>query len=228
MLRPCQRISTAPERVVRMEEEIVRKIEAIPGVSSVGLGTGVPMDGNNSFNPVYARDRTYAEGHLAPLRDFRFVGPGYFATLGTPLVAGRDLTWTDIYDKRPVAIITENMTREYWGSPATALGKQIRTSAKDDWSEIVGVVADVHDEGVNKEAPTGVNWPILMRHFWDEEPMVRRDLAYIVRSPRTGSETFMKEVRQAVWSVNPNLLLQMCGPFNTSTENRWREPRSRW
>jgi predicted permease len=198
---------SAPERVVRMEEEILRKIEAIPGVSSVGAGSGVPMDGNNSFNPVYARDRTYTEGQLAPLRNFRFIGPGYFATLGTPLVAGRDLTWTDIYDKRPVAFITENMAREYWGSPATALGKQIRTSAKDDWSEIVGVVADVHDEGVNKEAPAGVNWPILMRHFWDEEPMVRRDLAYIVRSPRTGAESFMKEIRQAVWSVNPNLPL---------------------
>jgi predicted permease len=198
---------SAPERVVRMQEEILRKLEAIPGVSSVGAGSSVPMDGNNSFNPVYARDRTYAEGQLAPLRNFRFVGPGYFTTLGIPLVAGRDLTWTDIYDQRPVAIITENMAREYWGGPATALGKQIRTSAKDDWAEIVGVVRDVRDEGVNEEAPSSVCWPILMRHFWDEEPMVRRDLAYIIRSRRTGSESFMKEVRQAVWSVNPDLPL---------------------
>ena len=198
---------SVPEQVIRMQEAILRKIEAIPGVSSAGIGHGVPMDGDNSFNPVYARDRTYAEGQLAPLRDFRFIAPGYFATLGTPLVAGRDVTWTEIYDKRPVALISENMAREYWGNPAEALGKQIRTTPRDDWAEIVGVAGDVYDNGVNQEAPPSVYWPILMRHFWDEEPMVRRDVAFVIRSPRAGSESFMKEVRQAVWSVDPNLPL---------------------
>ena len=203
---PEAEVSVA-ERVIRMDEEILRKIEAIPGISSAAVGTGVPMDGNYSINPVYARDRAYAEGEIAPLRHFRFVGPGYFTTLGTPLVAGRDFTWTDIYDKRPVALITENMAREYFGGPASALGKQIRSSAKGDWSEIVGVVANTHDDGVHAEAPASVNWPILMRHFFDEEPMVRRNLTFVVRSHRTGSESFMKEIRQAVWSVNANLPL---------------------
>lgn len=198
---------SAAEQVVRTDEEIVRKIAAIPGVSSVAVGTGVPMDGNYSINPVYARDRTYPEAELAPLRHFRFVGPGYFATLGIPLVAGRDFTWTDIYDKRPVALITENMAREYFGGVAGALGKQIRTSPKDDWFEIVGVVADSRDDGVNAEAPSSVDWPILMRHFFDEEPMVRRNLTFVIRSQRTGSESFMKEIRQAVWSVDANLPL---------------------
>jgi predicted permease len=198
---------TVAERVIRMDEEILRKIAAIPGVSSVGVGTSVPMDGNYSINPVYARNRAYAEGELAPLRHFRFVGPGYFTTLGIPFVAGRDFAWTDIYDKRPVVLITENMAREYFGGAANALGKQIRTSAKDDWSEIVGVVANTYDDGVNAEAPASVNWPILMRHFFDEEPMVRRNLTFAIRSHRTGSENFMKEIRQAVWSVDANLPL---------------------
>ncbi len=198
---------SAPERVVRMQEEILRKIEAIPGVSSVGLGTGIPMDGNASVNPVYAEDRTYAEGEMAPLRHFRFVSPGYFATLGIPLVAGRDLNWTDIYNMRPVVLISENMAREYWGGPGKALGNRIRTSSKDDWSEVVGVVADVHDDGVNQEPPSTVNWPIMMKHFFDEAPLVRRNLAFSIRSPRAGSESFMKELRRAVWSVNPNLPL---------------------
>ena len=196
-----------PEKVVRMEEAIARKLEAIPGVSSVGLGSCVPMDGNGSFNPVYAQDHTYAEGTLAPLRHFRFVSPGYFTTLGTPLVAGRDFTWTDVYDMRPVVLVSENMAREYWASAAAALGKRIRTSPKDEWSEIVGVVGDMHDDGANKAAPTAVSWPILMRHFFDEEPMLRRSLIFVVRSPRAGAESFMKEIRQAVWSVDANLPL---------------------
>jgi predicted permease len=198
---------SAPEQVVRMQEEIARKIEAIPGVTSVGLGTGIPMDGDDSFNPVYAQDRTYAEDRLAPLRHFRFVSPGYFATIGVPFIAGRDLTWADIYSMRPVVLVSENMARDYWGSPANALGKRIRTGPKDDWFEIVGVVGDVREDGLNQEAPTSVHWPILMKHFFDQSPMLHRDLAFAIRSPRVGSASFAKELRQAVWSVDPNLPL---------------------
>jgi predicted permease len=190
-----------------MQEEIVRRIAAIPGVSSVALGTSVPMDGSVSLNPAFAQDRTYREGQMPPLRHFKFVSPGYFSTLGTPLVAGRDFTWTDVYSKRPVALVSENMAREYWRDPAGALGKRIRMSTTDDWCEIVGVVANVHHGGVNKEAPTAVSWPIMMRRFWDEEPMVRRTQAFVIRSRRAGAESFLKEIRQAVWSVNPGLPL---------------------
>ena len=75
----------------------------------------------------------------------------------------------------------------------------------DDWCEIMGVVANVHSNGVNQEAPASVAWPIYMRHFWDEQPMVRRTLTFVIRSPRTGSDSFVTEVRRAVWSVNANL-----------------------
>lgn len=58
--------------------------------------------------------------------------------MGMPLIAGRDLTGSDIYQKRVVAIVSENFAREYWSDPACALGKQIRTAPTDDWREIVG------------------------------------------------------------------------------------------
>jgi predicted permease len=195
------------EQVVRMDEEILHKLAAIPGVSSVGLCSTIPMDGGNSMDPVFAQDHTYTEGQLAPLRRFKFIAPGFIGTLGTPLVAGRDLSWTDLYQKLPVAIISENFAREYWNSPGAALGKRIRVSSKDDWREVIGVVADVHDDGVNKEASTSVYWPMLMDHFESDTTMVRRGVAFALRSPRAGSESFLKEVRQAVWSVNPNLPL---------------------
>ncbi|HUI43306.1 MAG TPA: ADOP family duplicated permease, partial [Terriglobia bacterium] len=147
---------SSPDQVVRTDEEILRKLAAIPGVSSVAAATGVPMDGNSSINPVYAQGRSYPEGQLPPLRHFRFAAPGYFATLGIPLEAGRDFTWADIESKKPVAIITRNMAREYFGGVPGALGKQIRTGPKEDWAEIVGVVADTRDDGVNAEAPSTV------------------------------------------------------------------------
>jgi predicted permease len=196
-----------PERVVRMQEEMLRRIAAIPGVSTVGMGTSVPLDGSISRNPIFAQDRAYREGELPPLRFFRFVAPGYFKTLGTPMLAGRDFTWNDLYAKRPVVMVSENLAREYWRDPANALGERIRMGAADDWCEIVGVAANIYHDGLNKEAPATVTWPSMMRRFWDEEPMVRRSQAILIRSPRAGAESLMKEVRRAVWSVDPNLPL---------------------
>src|SRR5207244_11544790 len=88
----------------------------------------------------------------AHFRTFRFVSAEYLETVGTPLVAGRKITWNDTYKKIPVAMVSENVARELWHDHAAALGKRIRVSTKDDWREIIGVVGDVYDDGVSKPA----------------------------------------------------------------------------
>jgi predicted permease len=195
-----------PERVVRLQEEILRKIEAIPGVSSVGLSLSVPMDGNEWGDPVLVKDRSQSQGSME-LHRFRFVAPGFFRTLGTPLIAGRDLTWTDVYNKLPVAIVSDKVAREYWHDPSSALGKQIRVGTKDDWREIVGVVGNTHDDGMDKETPNSVYWPMLTARFEGNDVDVRRFVTFSIRSPRAGSMSLMNEVQRAVWSVDSNLPL---------------------
>ena len=69
------------------------------------------MDGFNTFDVLFARDRAKQDGQLPPIRRFEFISPGLHATLGIPLVAGRDLTWTDLYNRAPVALISENLAR---------------------------------------------------------------------------------------------------------------------
>ena len=194
------------ERVTRIQEEILHKIEAIPSVTSAGLSMSVPLDGNEWADALFVKDRTYSPGEIQ-LHRFRFVAPGFFKTLGTPLLAGRDLTWNDIYNKFPVAIASEKVARQYWHDPATALGKQIRAGMKDDWREIVGVVGNTRDDGMDKEAPNSVYWPILAAHFEGQDIDLRRYVAYSIRSPRAGSPSLMNEARRAVWSVDPNLPL---------------------
>jgi predicted permease len=194
-----------PERVVRMQQEILRKISAIPGVSSAAFANSVPTDGNNSTDLLYAEDRTYAEGKLPPLRRFKFVAPGFFQTMGTRLIAGRDLTWTDIYDQRLVVMISENMARELWREPRAAIGKRIREGMKDSWREIVGVVADIRSDGADQKPPTTVYWPVIMKNFWGDETFIQRRAVFAIRSTRAGSQSFLKEIRQAVWSVNPDV-----------------------
>ncbi len=194
-----------PERVVRMDEEILNKLAAIPGVSSVSFSTNVPMDGRDSNDVLFAQDHVYGEGELPPIRRFKFISPGFFATLGTQILAGRDLTWIDTYQNRPVAVISENFARQYWHDANGALGKRIRVASTDDWREIVGVVQDVHDDGVDKAAPSSVYWPVMLDRFEGQKQTLRRNLAFTIRSPRAGSRTFMNEVQERVWSVNPDV-----------------------
>jgi predicted permease len=196
-----------PDNVLRMQEAILRRIAAIPGVTADSLANSVPMDGGEWHDPVFAQDRNYADGSMPPLRLFKFLSPGFLETLGIPLVAGRDFTWSETFQKLPVAMVSENFAREYWGSAANALGKRIRVSTKDDWREIVGVTGNVHDEGLNKDAPAITFWPIRTDHFEGDQVNIQRWVAYAIRTPRAGSESLMKDVRQAVWSVDANLPL---------------------
>lgn len=195
-----------PESVARLQQAILEKLRQIPGVSDAGASTSMTMDGNHSNDLLFAKDRIYAESELPPIRRFKFISPGFFRTVGNPLIAGRDLTWTDIYNFTPVVLVSENLAREYWGSPAGALGKQIRESSKDDWREIIGVVGDELDDGANKKAPTIVYWPLMTKQFWgDAIHVVRSPMAFALRTPRAGSEQLAAEIRRAVWSVDPNL-----------------------
>jgi len=193
------------EKVLRMQNDILEQLRRVPGVSSAAMTSAIPMDGHNSSDVLFSRDRVYKDGQLPPIRHFVFISPALHATLGTPLVAGRDLTWTDLYSHTPVALISESFAREYWRSPANALHQQVREGMNDPWREIVGVVGDVYGDGVNQKLPTTVYWPPLLDNFWGEKEFIHRTASFVVRSPRTGSESFLKELRQAVWSVNPNM-----------------------
>jgi len=194
-----------PEQVVRMYEEMMRKVAAIPGVASVGLSSSITMDGSRSGTPIFPEDRPYAEGQLPPIRRFKYVAPGFFETMGNPLLAGRDLAWTDLNEKRHVVLVSENLAREYWKSPEAAIGKRVRETPKAPWREIVGVVGNERDNGVHEKAPAIVYWPMIVRDSYGSQFSVRRGMAFAIRSGRTGTASFLQEVRQAVWSVNPDL-----------------------
>jgi len=198
-----------PERVARMHSDILMALAAVPGVKAAAFASSMPLEGINSSDPVVAEDKVYASGQVPPVRRFKFISPGYFRTLGTPLVAGRDFEWTDVFSDRSVAVISENMAREMWGTPSAALGKRIRVASIDAWREVVGVVGDVYDNGVHVPAPALVYWPTRMAKFWGNERFVSRALTFALRSDRRDTEAYLAQVRQAVWSVNGDLPLAL-------------------
>lgn len=195
-------VTNQPERLMHMHNEILDKLAAIPGVTSVGFANAAPLETFlGGGNVLYAEDKTFP---TPPLAQIRKIAPGFFHTMGTRLVAGRDLTWTDLYDKGHVAMVSENLAREWWGDPNSALGKRIRENPKDPWREIVGVAADVYDNGVQAAPPKFAYWPALMDQYaWigGSEFVVGVGM-YAIRSNRTATESLLAEARQVIWSVN--------------------------
>jgi putative ABC transport system permease protein len=188
------------QRFARTHEQIAQRLAQVPGVMAVGLSSSITMDGEDNTNPLFAERVPVPEGRLPPLRRFKSVAPGYFETMGNPIIAGRAITWTDIYQRKPVVVISEPLAREYWQTPSNAVGKRVRGFGPT-WYEIIGVVGQERDDGLNQPATAIVYWPLLNGIYPADT------IAYAVRSTRVGSPGFLVELRQAVWSVNPNVPL---------------------
>jgi putative ABC transport system permease protein len=141
-----------------------------------------------------------------PLFRFNFVSPGYFETMGTRLLAGRDITWTDIDNGGHVALVSASFARREWGDVAAALGKRIRqNNTSENWHEVIGVVQNVSEDALNQEPPVTVYWPVRVEGFFGQAQFAFSAVAYVVRSERAGTESLLADIRQAIWSVNANL-----------------------
>ena len=203
-----------PQQTVLAFEQITQRLEQVPGVVSVGLSSSVTMDGNHASVPIFVEDFPEAGREMPPIRRIKRVAPDYFETMGNPVLAGRAITWADNHQARPVVVISENLAREYWKNPADAVGKRIRQFQLNPWREIIGVVGNERDDGVDQAATAIVYWPMLIKE-WSNIPIyLSRTMAYVVRSNRTGSPGFLRELQQAVWSVNPNLPLASVRTLN--------------
>ena len=196
-----------PERVTRLQHEILDKVAALPGVKAAAFASAVPMEGplRVALTPIFVEGKEYAPGTTPPLRRMKMVSPGYFGAIGTRLVAGRDITWNDIDGRTKVAIVSENLAREISGSPAAALGRHIRPTRADPWREIVGIVENVHEDALYQAAPTFVYWPVMMDNYNGFPLLETRAINLVIRSDFAGRENLLSGVRNAVWSINATM-----------------------
>jgi predicted permease len=198
--------SISPEQSARMHQRIVEGILAIPGVTGAAAASKITMSGGGTeHDPIFVEEFPTPEGQIPAIRTYKFITPGLFKTMGNPVVAGRDITWAEISERRPVVLVSANIARQFWKEPGRALGKRIRSSPKSAWREIVGVVAEERDDGASQPAPQIVYWPLLVDHMWQEEASTWRTLGYAVRSPRTGAPDFLTAIRGVVRAVDPSL-----------------------
>ncbi|HXW06402.1 MAG TPA: ABC transporter permease [Vicinamibacterales bacterium] len=186
-----------PEAVIRMLHRIADRLAAVPGVQSAAFTSandGLPLDGDGRSAGIFVDGKVVGDSLQRP-KEIQFASPGFFETMMTPLVAGRTFEWNDVYQRRSVALVSENFARAEWGSAAAAIGRRIGPGPTGPWLEIVGVVKDVRHNGLNAPAPETVILP----------PVARATATFVVRSSRAGTSALLDELRRAVWSVNGDL-----------------------
>ncbi len=166
---PIVSYGRTPEEIINFYREAIRRIDALPGVDRVALGTQVPWRDANSLGPGF---QVAAEGHIKSAREedprvlFRVVSPGFFAALGTPLIAGRDFDDDDKRGGEPVVIISQSAAQRLfpgqdpinrhimWTDPIMKF-IYIGTGPR----RVVGIVADMDDDHLVPEAQLTIYHP---------------------------------------------------------------------
>lgn len=191
------------ERVAQTQAQILDRLAAIPGVTTAGYISELPMAGQAGA-VVAAEDTTTEDGGFPPNRRIKWISPGVLQTLGTPLLTGRDFDWVEIYEQRNVVLVSEGFARETWNTVEGAVGKRVRVEPDNPWQAVIGVVADVYDDGAHLPAPPTVYWP-AREHPYVVGNFVPLTVSFALRIDRTGTESLHGDIRQAVSDVAPDL-----------------------
>jgi predicted permease len=193
----------------------IARIAALPGVERVSSSSGAPFDLSSSSTGVEFEGRPVAERDDMQESEFRAVMPGYFETIGVPLLAGRTLSEGDRSGAPDVIVINATLARLGWPNEP-AVGKRIRFD--DDWFEVVGVVGDIRNAGLGA-APQAMVYVSALQ----EQPSGQR---FVVRSSAQ-VEMIAPAIRRAIAAVDPGVPVTSVDAMPTLVSRSIAEPRYR-
>jgi putative ABC transport system permease protein len=150
-----------PTRQAVFFEELVRRVESLPGIRTAAVTLTLPTTGW-AGTPVHVAGRPLPKLNERPIAILQAVTPGYFRTLGVAVKRGRDFDWRDSADSPLVAVINEHLARRFWPAyPAgeDPVGQSILAGASPSPLQIVGIVADVRQSGLTEQAQEGIYRP---------------------------------------------------------------------
>jgi putative ABC transport system permease protein len=199
------RISSSALATNAFVNTLLPQVRAIPGVQSAALTGSLPFEGNNNYDGFLIEGRpTPPSGNEDQIYQIG-VSPGYFSTIGIPLLYGRDVAATDDSTSVPVALVDETLAKRYWAG-AEALGKRIRTTGDTTWLTIIGVVGAVRDGDATRE---------LEPHLYNSLPQSGGNpLSLAIRSAGDPSGV-IPAVQRAVTQVEPSIPLERVQSFSS-------------
>ncbi len=185
-------------RIQQLYEDIQQRLSSVPGVTSAALADLVVLSGDNSQSSIHVQGyEPKPEENMSP--NFNSVSPGYFATMGIPMLLGRDLTSRDKMGAPKVAVVNDTFARRFFGTQ-NPLGRRFGYRGEGDTDiEIVGVVKDGKYSSLRNEKNTLVYVPYLQGE----------QLGEINAHIRTAAppETLMPALRAQIAKIDPNLAI---------------------
>jgi predicted permease len=183
-------------RRVAFFDEVVRRVQALPGARSVAVAGNLPFTYNGDSMPIGVEGIPDPPPDQHPDVVYRAVGPGYFTTMGIPFVRGRDFNDQDSLEANPVVVVSEKTAKHYWPD-SEPIGKRLKngtTTAEGPWRTVIGVVKDVRQNDFIAE-------PKMQMYFTYRQLRSLMPNALIVRTT-VDPLSLATSVRNAIWAVD--------------------------
>ncbi len=214
-----ERLADEPERIHAFARGVLDRIQSLPGVTSASLINSMP------FGRMFIQGDFDVDGQPKPtlFAGTPKIAPGYFTTMGIPLLAGREFTPQDTAAAMKVAIVSERIVRECFpGGPSQALGRRVRVNVIDrgEWLTVVGVVADIRQMSLERDVQ-----PMIYVPFQQDQSGFLRFVAFVARTSTPGRvvEGIRTEIRQAA----PDLPIQSTVTMDEAVAASVAQPRFR-
>ena len=192
-------------RVVGFQPQLLERLRQIPGVTSVGAAMGMPTGQYGVTGGYVIQGKSdFGSGPPPPYANIGLASPGYFATMGIPLLRGRDFTAGDTYGREPVAIVSESVVRQSFPNE-DPIGQHIKCGMDNEsykqWMTIVGVVGDVKQDSPTDPLSSGLYMP-LAQHPW------RANEYQVAMRAGVDPTALIAPVQETVRQMNPEIAMK--------------------
>jgi putative ABC transport system permease protein len=218
LLIPTSRYSNN-EKIAALERTMIENFHGQPGIQFAGFATYVPLSGLENDSAFLIEGRPPLSTGTYNMSHYRPVSPGYFETIGIPLLRGRSFTVADTGESPWVVIINESMAREYWPSQSP-VGQRVQFNARDKWRTVIGVVGDVLHEGLDGAAKAELYLPVAQSWNIESEPTI------VVRTALDSGASVAK-LRGVVSAIDPNIPVDRIETMHQLLSGSVAQPRFR-
>jgi putative ABC transport system permease protein len=184
------------ERRAAFFDEVMRRVRELPGVQSAAVASNLPLTYNGDSMSISLEGVPDPPPDQQPDVIFRAIGPGYFETMGIPIVRGRDFSDQDNGDSKDVVIISEKTAQQFWPGQ-DPIGKRLKpglSTSSSPWREVIGIVKDVRQNDF-------VATPKRQMYFTYRQLKNIQANALVVRT-NIDPMSLAVSVRNAIWSVD--------------------------
>jgi predicted permease len=183
-------------RALAFEKALIERLRNVSMIESAAAASALPLDAYDESVPVIPDGYVAQSKNESNLAGLTRVGPHYFDTMGTKMIAGRVIDERDTADSKRVAVVNETLARRYWKSPELALGHMFRMEAGGAQLQVVGVARNGKYRSFGENATPYVFFPITQSYIGRMEMLIRS---------KADLEPLMAEVRRQVATLDASL-----------------------